>query len=449
MKIFLIFLTLSLQEKTEKTEYFNDLVGQPIYYFNFDSRFLKILNKMTFFNELSEENISGVAYKNITLKKAIIAYFSKNGNCTIADLCAELGLSTPKINNVLNDLIAEGLVKDYGKLQSRGGRKPNIYGLVMESGYFLGIDVKNAHINVGLTDLQKNLVHVKSNIPYTLSNSKDSLDQLCDLINNFIKESPIKKEKILGAGLNLSGRINYSTGYSYSFFHFNEEPLSRVLENNLGLRIFLENDSRAMAFGEFSAGVVHEEKNVLFLNMDYGMGVGIMINSQLYYGKSGFAGEFGHIPFFNNEIICSCGKKGCLETEVSGWALVRKFKEKLAEGSSSILSQMPSDQIKLADIIEAAIKDDVLAIELVAEVGEKLGKGIAVLINIFNPELVILGGSLAETGEYIRLPIKSALNKFSLSLVNNDTHLKMSKLGEQAGVIGACLLVRNRLLGLA
>ncbi len=403
---------------------------------------------MTFFNELGDESISGVAYKNITIKKAIVAYFSKNGNSTIADLCAELGLSAPKINNVLTDLISEGLVKDFGKLQSRGGRKPNIYGLVMESGYFLGVDVKRSHINIGLTDLQKNLVHLKSNIPYSLNNSEESLDLLCELINNFIKEAPVKKEKILGAGLNLSGRINYATGYSYSFFHFNEEPLSRVIERSIGLRIFLENDSRAMAFGEFSAGAVHEEKNVLFLNMDYGMGVGIMINSQLYYGKSGFAGEFGHIPFFNNEIICSCGKKGCLETEVSGWALVRKFKEKLAEGSTSILSGMPVDEIKLSHIIDAAIKDDVLAIELVAEVGEKLGKGIAVLINIFNPEMVILGGSLAETGEYIRLPIKSSLNKYSLSLVNNDTQLKMSKLGEKAGVVGACLLVRNRLLGL-
>ena len=403
---------------------------------------------MTFFNELSDENISGVAYKNVTIKKAIVAYFSKNGNSTIADLCGELGLSTPKINNVLNDLIAEGLVKDFGKLQSRGGRKPNIYGLVMESGYFLGVDVKKSHINIGLTDLQKNLVHVKENIPYSLNNSEESLNQLCELINNFIKESPVKREKILGAGLNLSGRINYATGYSYSFFHFNEEPLSKVIERNIGLKIFLENDSRAMAFGEFSAGAVHEEENVLFLNMDYGMGIGIMINSQLYYGKSGFAGEFGHIPFFNNEILCSCGKKGCLETEVSGWALVRKFKEKLAEGSTSVLSGMPVDEIKLNDIIDAAINDDVLAIELVAEVGEKLGKGIAVLINIFNPEMVILGGSLAATGEYIRLPIKSALNKYSLSLVNNDTQLKMSKLGEKAGVIGACLLVRNRLLGL-
>lgn len=220
------------------------------------------------------------------------------------------------------------------------------------------------------------------------------------------------------------------------------------MENSLGLRVFLENDSRAMAYGEFSSGVVHEEKNVLFLNMDYGLGVGIMINSQLYYGKSGFAGEFGHIPLFNNEIICRCGKRGCLETEASGWALKRIFKEKLKEGSSSILSEMDPEELSLKDIIRAAISDDVLAIELIAALGEKLGRGIAILINIFNPELVILGGSLATTGEYIRLPIRSSLNKYSLSLVNNDTQLKMSKLGEKAGVTGACLLVRNRLLSL-
>ena len=203
-----------------------------------------------------------------------------------------------------------------------------------------------------------------------------------------------------------------------------------------------------MAFGEYSTGIVHEEKDVLFLNMDYGLGIGIVINGQLYYGKSGFAGEFGHIPFFNNEIICRCGKRGCLETEVSGTALTRIFKEKLTNGSSSILSTMKIDEINFEHIIQAANNDDVLAIEQIAAMGEKLGRGIAVLINIFNPELVILGGSLAETGEYIRLPVKSALNKYSLSLVNNDTQIKMSKLGKQAGVIGACLLVRNRLLSI-
>ncbi|RZJ79617.1 MAG: ROK family protein, partial [Chryseobacterium sp.] len=366
----------------------------------------------------------------------------------------ELNLSTPKVTNLVMELITEGLIEDLGKVDSTGGRKPNLYGMIADSVFFLGVDVKQSHINIGLTDLQKNLREVKENISYTLNNAQNSLDELISLIKNFIKNSSVSKEKILGLGINLSGRINYSTGYSYSFFHFNEEPLSKILEKELGIKTFLENDSRAMAYGEFNAGVVKEEKNVLFLNMDYGLGMGVMINSQLYYGKSGFAGEFGHIPIFNNEIICNCGKKGCLETEASGWALTRMFKEKVSSGSSTVIFKNKNikasriEEIQLEDILEAASNDDVLAIDLIAYVGEKLGRGIALLINIFNPELVIIGGSLAATGEYIRLPIKSAINKYSLSLVSSDTQLKVSQLGEKAGIIGACLLVRDRLLNL-
>ncbi len=403
---------------------------------------------MTFFEEINEENLSGVAYKNITLKKAIISYFVKMGNCTIADLCTELGLSAPKINAILNELNADGLVQDFGKIESRGGRKPNLYGLVLGSGFFLGVDVKQNHLNLGFTDLQKNIIHFTQEKHFNLKNNSVSLDELCATIEAYIKESDVPKDKILGMGINISGRINYATGYSYSFFNFDEEPLSKRLEHKLGLKVFLENDSRAMAFGELCAGVVHEEKNVLFLNMDYGLGIGIVINGQIYYGKSGFAGEFGHIPFFNNEIICRCGKRGCLETEVSGWALTNLFKEKLNEGFSSVLSDMNINEVNFEDIIDAAINDDVLAIEQIALMGEKLGKGIAVLINLFNPELVILGGSLEKMDQYIRLPVKSALNKYSLSLVNSDTQIKMSSLGKQAGVIGACLLVRSRLLSI-
>ena len=402
--------------------------------------------KKTFFEELGD-NITGVAYKNINIKKIIISYLANTGNSTVADLCKELNLSAPKVANLLSDLIADGLVKDFGKIDSTGGRRPNLYGLIPESAFFVGVDVKRSHINLGITDLQKNMVRTVENIPYKLSNNRESLEELCSLISNFINEFYAPKDKILGIGINLSGRINYATGYSFSFFHFNEEPLSKVIESIVGIKIFLENDSRALAFGEFSSGVVKDEKNVLFLNLDYGIGMGILINSQLYYGKSGFAGEFGHIPIFKNEIICQCGKKGCLETEASGWALTRKFKEKLKDGSSTVIKR-EVEEIELEDILEAATNDDTLAIELLAEIGENLGRGVAMLINIFNPELVILGGCLATTGEYLRLPIKSAVNKFSLSLVNSDTQLKVSKLGEKAGVIGACLLVRNRLLDL-
>lgn len=405
----------------------------------------------TFFEELNNEQATGVAYKNLNLKKSILNYFDKVNNSTISDLSKELNISVPKMTVILNELIQDGIVKDYGKVESNSGRKPNLFGLLPDSAFFIGVDIKQTYINIALSDFQKNMIKISENIPYKLDNNKESLESLCKLINTFINGLSIPRDKILGIGINLSGRVNNSTGYSYSFFYFSEEPLSKIIESKIGIKVFLENDSRSMAYGEFSCGIVKGEKDVLFLNLDYGIGLGMVINDQLYYGKSGYAGEFGHTPMFDNEILCRCGKKGCLETEASGWALTRKVKEKKLEGSTSILFQKFKniDDIRMEDVITAANNDDILAIELIAEIGENIGKGIALLINIFNPELVIIGGSLAQTNDYIRLPIKSAINKYSLSLVSNDTSLKLSKLGKQAGIMGACLLVRNKILSIA
>ncbi|XVJ67466.1 MAG: ROK family transcriptional regulator [Lacibacter sp.] len=389
---------------------------------------------------------SGVALKNKSLKKDIINQLDEDGDLTIADLSRELNISTPKITSLVNELIDEGLLQDLGKIDSTGGRRASIYGLVNDACYFIGVDVKRYYINIGLLDFKKHLVSVHEKIPYPLENTQQSLAALIDTIRNFIKEQGIAKDKILGIGINLSGRVNNITGYSYSYFHFHEEPLVATIEQELGIKTFLENDSNAMAYGEFAHGVVTNEKNVLFINLDYGTGSGIIVDGKVYYGKSGFSGEFGHIPFYDNEIICGCGKKGCLETEVSGQALLRKVKEKMEAGAATILSKN-KNELKLEDLIEAAKQEDVLMIELLAEMGEKLGRALAVLINLFNPELVILGGTLAETGDYLRLPARSALNKYSLSLVNNDTQVKLSKLGEKAGVMGGCLIARNKVLG--
>lgn len=389
---------------------------------------------------------SGVALKNKSLKKDIINQLDEDGDLAIADLSRELNISTPKITSLVNELIDEGLLQDLGKIDSTGGRRASIYGLVNDACYFIGVDVKRYYINIGLLDFKKHLVSVHEKIPYPLENTQQSLAALIDTIRNFIKEQGIAKDKILGIGINLSGRVNNITGYSYSYFHFHEEPLVATIEQELGIKTFLENDSNAMAYGEFAHGVVTNEKNVLFINLDYGTGSGIIVDGKVYYGKSGFSGEFGHIPFYDNEIICGCGKKGCLETEVSGQALLRKVKEKMEAGAATILSKN-KNELKLEDLIEAAKQEDVLMIELLAEMGEKLGRALAVLINLFNPELVILGGTLAETGDYLRLPARSALNKYSLSLVNNDTQVKLSKLGEKAGVMGGCLIARNKVLG--
>ena len=165
-----------------------------------------------------------------------------------------------------------------------------------------------------------------------------------------------------------------------------------------------------------------------------------------YTGKSGFSGEFGHVNVFDNEILCHCGKKGCLETEASGSALHRILLERIGSGESSILSKRTAENPPTLDeIITAVNKEDLLCIEIVEEIGQKLGRQIAGLISIFNPELVIIGGTLSSTGDYIVQPIKTAIRKYSLNLVNKDATVTVSKLKDKAGVVGACMLARSRM----
>ncbi|MEG1916105.1 MAG: ROK family protein, partial [Muribaculaceae bacterium] len=245
---------------------------------------------------------------------------------------------------------------------------------------------------------------------------------------------------------NLYG-LNPESGYSYSFFNFGERPLSELISEKIGYSVSIENDTRAMTYGEYLNGNVKGEKNIIFVNISWGLGIGIIIDGKIYNGKSGFAGEFGHFPAYENEIICHCGKKGCLETETAGSALHRKLFDRINKGESSILSTKmkgENSSIDLEDIIAAVNQEDILCIEIVEEIGYELGKYIAGLINIFNPELVIIGGALSRTGDYITQPIKTAIRKHSLNLVSKDSVILTSKLGDKAGIIGSCMIARGK-----
>jgi len=386
--------------------------------------------------------------KNAVIKKTIILFYINNGSATIADLSKELNLSVPTTTKLITELIDDGFVLDFGKQATIGGRRPNVYGLNPDSGYFVGVDINRFQVNISLLNFKGEIVEYKENIPYQLENTPEALNALCRIIIQFIEDKPALKDKILCLGINVSGRVNSEFGYSYSYFYFEERPLSELVEKMVGVKCYIDNDSRAMAYGEYMCGVAKEEKNMLFVNISWGLGLGIIINGKLYYGKSGFSGEFGHVYTFDNEIICHCGKKGCLETEASGSALYRILLERVKNGSNTILQKKieSGETLFLKDIINATLEDDILSIEIIEEIGTKLGRSIAGLINLFNPELLVIGGTISRTGDYIILPIKSAVKKYSLNLVNKDTEIKISKLGDRAGAIGAGLLARAKML---
>lgn len=389
-----------------------------------------------------------IGSKNALLKKKIITHYIYSGSSTITDLSKELDLSVPTVTKFISEMCEEGYINDYGKLETSGGRHPCLYGLNPESGYFVGVDIKKFAINLALINFKGDMLELKMNTPYRFENTPEALEELCKLVKDFIIETEVKPEKVMNICINISGRVNPESGYSFSMFNFSENPLAEVLRKKIGFPVCIDNDTRAMTYGEYMKGCVTGEKDIIFVNISWGLGIGIIIDGKIYTGKSGFSGEFGHINVFENEIICHCGKKGCLETEASGSAFHRIFLERIKKGETSILSERLKEKNKaltLDELIAAACKEDPLCIEIVEEIGQKLGKQIAGLINIFNPELVIIGGTLSLTGDYITQPIKTAIRKYSLNLVNKDSIIMTSKLKDKAGIIGACMLARSRM----
>ncbi|MBO5671907.1 MAG: ROK family transcriptional regulator [Alistipes sp.] len=402
-----------------------------------------------FFNIDAAESMKGITHKNNIIKRNIIAYMAVNGECTLSELTRELHISVPTMTKLVQELVDDLIVNDLGKVETPGGRRPNVFGLANSAIYFAGVNIGRDHMTYAITDLQNNVIIERTDENFELVDRPQCLERICQNIESFVADCGVDREKILGVGVSIVGRVNPETGRSYKYFTSSEESLRDIISSRIGIRVMLENDTRARCYAEYTTGKAKNESNVIYLHMGRGVAIGIVIDGKLYYGKNGFAGEFGHIPFFDNEIICACGKKGCLETEVSGIAIEDKIVHLIKNGVNTRLREMydRGESIHINDIIAAARNDDNLAIELIEEAGEKVGKAVAFLINTFNPETVIVGGNLAMAGEYLMLPLKSSTNRYSLNLVYKDTKFRISKMTDSANAWGVAMLIRNKIIG--
>lgn len=399
-----------------------------------------------FLTNQPETSLNGVKW--YTLKRSIVHFLLSRDNATILEMSNQLKSSIPTITKAINELMTDELIIESGKIANTGGRRPSLYALATDKTYFLGVEATRSGTSFGLQNLKDEFVSIELNTSFVLQNSYESLIEFCDHINQYIKDSQLASY-IVGACINLSGRVNSHEGYSHNYFFNENRPLTELISEQISIPVYLENDSRAMTRGEYTCGVVEQETNVVFLNYSWGVGLGILCEGRFVYGKSGYSGEIGHSPVFENELLCHCGKTGCLETEVSGWALVNQFENALQKGRSSAISLEGENNAvaKYQKILAGAQdKEDTLCIELITEQCEKMGRALASLINVLNPELVVIGGDYSQLGDFVLLPIQSSIKKYSLGLVNRDVTIKKSNLGRRAGVIGACRVVREKII---
>lgn len=387
--------------------------------------------------------------KNSFLKHLILENCIYDKRFTLAELSREYDTSIPTASRIVADLIEDGFVMEVGKLESASGRKPIIYGLNPEAGDFVGVDVKQDCLSIAVTNFTGELSFFKEDIKFTLTNTEQSCRQMCSVVKDCLKSSDIELSKIRSYGFIFSGRVNCNSGYCFSYFISEDKPIASILEDELGMPVYVENDSRAIAYAEYMSSE-SPEKTFLVFNISWGLGLGMIIDGKLGYGRSGFSGEIGHFPMFDNRRICRCGKIGCLETEASGSALHRIVLEEMAAGQPSLLSKKFKSgvEITLNDILDAADAEDTVVIEAIERVGKALGQAIAGSINLFNPGVIVIAGSLSRAHKYLMTPIKGSVNKLALAMVSSDTSIIVTKLGDKAGAIGASYIAKVRMLGI-
>ncbi|GMQ29779.1 ROK family transcriptional regulator [Algoriphagus confluentis] len=380
--------------------------------------------------------------------KIIKNLYSKGAN-TASEICNEVGISLPTVNALLNDLMNSGEVIKQGRAESQGGRKPDLYRLAADAFYVLSVDLSKFNVCLALYSCQHELAFEKESFKITLNNEKETFDDLGDKIDHYLSKTGIEPQKIIAIGVSMPGLVDSVAGINYTYLRFGKKTLLENLESRFQKKVFLENDARAMTLAEFKFGAENSHKNVLGLFIGWGIGLGIIIDGKIYQGSSGFAGEFSHSPIFESrDVICTCGKRGCLEAVASGTAIVRMAEEALKLDKDSILARIVRDHsgdMEPGLVVEAALAGDQRAITILSEAGLDLGRGISILIQLLNPELIIIGGSVAEADQYLITPIQQALNVYSMAKSREKTQLSLYKLGKDVGLFGGVAVVNEKL----
>lgn len=380
-------------------------------------------------------------FRNKTLKSL---YFESNLSC--AELSFKINKSFPVTAKIIEELITENLVIETGLAPSTGGRRPLVYALQQNVMFIVAVAMDQFVTRIAIMDVQNNFVTPIEKFILPLPGNPNALEILIEKIKQVISLSQIPIEKFVGAGIGMPGFIDIKKGVNYSFFPLpNHKSITKLLTEKLKIPVFIDNDSSLIALAELKFGAAKYEKNAMVINIGWGVGLGLILNGELFRGQEGFAGEFSHIPFFLNGKLCSCGKVGCLETETSLLLIVDKAREGILSGRLSRLSAFNLDDLEFAcDAIINAVQDgDQFAVEIFSKAGYNIGKGVAVLIHLLNPKTIILSGRGASAGQIWQAPIQQALNEHCIPRLFQSTTIEISTLGINAELIGAAALVMD------
>jgi glucokinase len=314
----------------------------------------------------------------------------------------------------------------------------------------IGVDIGGTKIAAGLFDRQGNFQARALSHAHTGCSPDQVVEAVVQIVDSVLADAGVTKSQIDGVGVGCAGHINYERGIVLANSNlpgWNKYPLMEKLKERLGLPVIVDNDANCAAWGEFYFGAGRGSRHMCYVTFSTGFGMGIILDGRLYRGATGTAGEIGHTIVDPDGPLCTCGKRGCIMSYACGMALDRMAHECLECGEDTLLQIICGDcppHIRAEDIAEAARQGDTVALRLITTAGRYFGIGLSTVVEVLNPDTIVIGGGLTHIGPLLLDPCIQYLNQNIQPVLVNSARIVLSDLWNDAGVLGAGALIWER-----
>jgi len=393
------------------------------------------------------------AFVRETNLSLVLRLIHNQSSLSRAQLANITGLNKSTVSSLVDELIARNLVLETGSNTGGTGRPATLLEVNRGAGYILGVELGVDFISVAVTDFLGSIIWRKSENADPPEDQGKMIDQTLRIVKEALAAGKKKNYRFLGMGLATPGTVDVHKGMLIFApnLHWRNVPFAKIFSEQTKLKVFVENDANAAAMAEHIFGSARQCQDFLFVFAGVGIGGGLFLNGKIYRGKNGYAGEIGHSPIMAepSQTVCHCGNRGCWETYANQYSIIQRIRARLEVKRPSIIPQLMAEQNSPLDIPlikQAADANDREAIDSFAEAGRAMGQGLAGLINIFNPEKVILGGPLSIAGEYLLPAIKEMVRRHSMLEIGQQVEVQLSSFGPDASLIGSIAIVVDEAL---
>jgi glucokinase-like ROK family protein len=395
---------------------------------------------------------AGVALVRDMNLSSVMRHIHREGSLSRAQLAQRTHLNKATISSLVEELIELGLIHENGMNTSGFGRPATMLDLDPQAGCIIGVEIGVGFISIILTNFTGKIIWRHFEELISILNQEEITARIFQLLDEAREIAGKDRLRLFGMGLALPGMVDVDQGiliFSPNL-QWDDVPLRQMFSEHSGLPVFVDNDANAAALGEHLFGAARQEQHFLFIVAGVGVGGGLFLNGEIYRGACGLAGEIGHTSLYVEQTRpCRCGNRGCWENFANQSSLYERIRARLDVGRRSLITGILENQLSplnLSIINQAAEAGDREVLEAISETGAALGLGVANLVNIFNPKMVVIGGSLSILGKYILPSIEEVIEERTLEVMRKEIKILVSAFGSDASVMGAVALVVREIL---